>query len=125
MVTCSKLVIKHVDLQIRGRINEIDFIYYITLYAEKFNLFGCVQVVDDNLLKISIEGTEENILLFWNKINTGILQSYISFKQYKEGILTDYRNFAVVKPKNKIKKKILDFQPYSGNIFLSFRNFLH
>lgn len=70
-------MIKHLESGIAGRELNTDYLRLINKLEEKFNLKGSVFTKNDGSIKVEVEGEEETLIAFSNKLKKAGLYSSV------------------------------------------------
>lgn len=54
-----------------GRVQFVGFRYFCATKAIKFSVTGCVKNLDNGLVEMEAQGTEENLKLFFSAVKSG------------------------------------------------------
>ncbi|MBT3207909.1 MAG: hypothetical protein HN704_06295 [Bacteroidetes bacterium] len=87
----------HSDIVVSGRIFNIGFTFLVLKNAEKHNLLGKTKYLDENRIKIEVEGAEEEVEKFIEWCKSGIPEANVNnvlatigdFKNYNDFLITD------------------------------------
>ncbi|MFO8086407.1 MAG: acylphosphatase [Bacteroidales bacterium] len=95
---------EHWNITIKGRVKEIDFLYYSELGALKAGLNGFIRNGNPGEVYMEVEGEAENIQKLRDYFNRQPLVDFVEDINASEGLVKDFSTFQIVKSKKKSKK---------------------
>lgn len=90
-------MIKHLNILVRGFVQNVGFRYYSQKEAESLNLKGFVNNQDDSTVYIEIEGEENKLNQFINWCKTGPVKAAVKSVKIEGGPLKNYSEFRIMK----------------------------
>lgn len=93
----SESEIKHFNLTIRGRVQNVGFRFSCMEAAYQFGVFGFVKNQKDGSLYIEVEGLHENLERFLQWCRKGPVWAKVYEFKIEEGECQNYDSFEIVR----------------------------
>lgn len=96
---------EHLNIYIKGKVKDIDFIYYSEIKANEFSLNGFIQNGSKTDVYLELEGEKENLDQFIDYIKQGPLSRNTDDLTVEKGELKDFKRFYKKKEHLKVPLK--------------------
>ncbi len=90
------MAIIHLDITIKGRIQNIGFAFQILKIADEAGICGYAYYSDKDSLKIEAEGEEPILKMFVKKCKTGIPEAHINKLEIKQSAVQNFTGFKIL-----------------------------
>jgi len=87
--------LKHLNIQVFGRVQRVGFRFNTKRKADKFNLAGFVRNEPDGSVIIEIEGSEEPLEKFTNWVRKGPMFANVKRIEKKTGKVKGFKEFKI------------------------------